>query len=156
MSRIEKVFLLSIILTGLFTMGCDSENPFIQDPVVTFNTVEVSNLGFSGLTLLVHVDVENPNSFSVPMPRVDWILSINDTHFLNGDLEDRQTIRSRETVTISFPINITFENVFRTFTSLIGRREVAYNIDLGLRFPIPLLDNRVFERSYSGVLPLRP
>ncbi|MCL2008604.1 MAG: LEA type 2 family protein [Treponema sp.] len=156
MNRTKKALVALISLTGLFLIGCDSGVSLIQDPVITFNNVEVANLGLSGLTLNVNVDVENPNAFPIPMPKIDWVLSINDTHFLNGTQEENRSIRGRETVTISFPVNITFENIFRTFSSLIGRREVAYDIDLDLRFPIPLLENKVFERKYSGVLPLRP
>jgi len=137
-------------LAAVFVTSCQS----IADPKVSFNSVEIAGISLSGVTLLAHLDVENPNSFSIPMPKAEWRLFINDVFFANGVMENTQTIRAGETVTLSVPVNVGYENLFRTISSLIGMSEAPYNLIVGLRFPIPLLERKLFERNYTGVLPL--
>ena len=150
-----KTFKLYAILLALVLVSCQSLGSLIEDPRVSFNSVDIAGIGLSGVNLIAHVDVENPNSFSIPMPKVDWELFINNTSFIDGVVENNQIIGGKEKVTMSIPINVGAENLFRTFSSLIGTRETSYNIVMGLRFPIPLLEYKVFERNYSGVLPLQ-
>ena len=151
-----KVLKYLAVLAVVFATSCQSVSTLIQDPRISFDSVEIASVSLTGINLLAHVGVENPNSFSIPMPRTEWELLINNVSFLNGVVENNQTLMSREKTTLSIPISFRYDNLFRTFTSLIGRREAAYKIDLGLRFPIFLLENKLFQSSYSGVLPLIP
>ena len=151
-----KTLPLYAILLAFLVTSCQSLDSLIQDPRVSLNTVNITGVNLTGVSLVALVDVENPNSFSIPMPNIDWELFINNTSFTNGSLENNQTLRSQETTTMSVPVNVSYDSLFRTFGSLIGSREAAYKLDMGLRFPIPLLQHRVFDLSYSGVLPLSP
>jgi LEA14-like dessication related protein len=143
-------------LLAVFFTGCKPINSLIVDPKVSFKSVEIVNIGLSGVNLVAFVDVENPNSFSIPMPKVDWELFINKTPFINGTVEDSQTIKSRGKATLSVPISVSYDRLFNTFASLLGAKEVPYDLALSLRFPIPLLEHKVFKQSYSGRLPLQP
>ena len=154
MKQITVLKFLVVLLT-VFLVNCQSFNPLIEDPRVSFNSVDIASIGLTGVNLVALVDVENPNSFSLPMPKIDWELFINDASVTNGVVENSQTIASREKVTLSFPVGVSYDRLLATFSSLAGAKETAYNIALDLRFPIPLLEYKVFKRNYSGVLPLR-
>ena len=154
MKPIRALKLLAVLL-AVFVMSCQSFNTLIEDPRVSFNSVDIAGIGLSGVNLIANVDVENPNSFSLPVPKIDWELFINNGSITNGVVESDQTIKSKETITMSIPVNISYDRFLATFASLGGARETAYNIVMDLRFPIPLLEYKVFTRNYSGVLPLR-
>ena len=153
-----KKLTLSTVLLAFLLMSCQSLDSYIQDPRVSFNSVNIASISLTGATIVALVDVENPNSFPIPMPNIEWELIVNNTSFTNGILENNEgiTIRSRENTTLNISVNVGYDRLFRTISSLIGTREAAYTLVLGLRFPTPLLQHRVFPLSYSGALPLGP
>ena len=151
-----KTLILLTILPVFFLTSCQSLDTFIQEPRVSLNSVNIASVSLSGVNLVAIVDVENPNSFSIPMPNIEWELLVNNVSFLNGTVENVQSIMGRGKTTFNIPVNVGYERLFRTFSSLLGTREAAYNLDMGLRFPSPLLHHRVFNLNHSGVLPLSP
>jgi LEA14-like dessication related protein len=116
--------------------------------------VNIAQINLNGVNLIAKVDVGNPNRFPIPLPKIDWELFVNSASFIQGVVSNDASIRSMETVTLDIPMSFTFDGLFRSFTSLIGANEFAYNIAMGLSFPIPVIDNRVFNLDFSGVLPL--
>ena len=151
----SRILLLLGITAGLVFFSCRSLDSVVQEPSVSFNSVEIAGVSFAGVDLIVNVDVENPNRFSIRMPNIDWELFINEASFLQGSLANDQYIGRRQRVTLAFPVSFTYEGLFRSFVSLIELREAAYRIDLGISFPrIPIIAERVIELGFSGVIPL--
>jgi len=140
---------LSLALTT-----CQTLNSIIQEPKLSLKSVDIANINLSGIDLISHIDIENPNSFTLPTPKIDWALSINKNPFINGIFSGGKSISGQEKITVDLPINIPYEGLYKTFTSLMNNKEAAYNLALGLTFPLPVLENKVFPLSYSGQIPL--
>jgi len=150
----KKVKALFGICLALFLMSCQSINQAVQEPNVSLNSVDIAQITLSGVNLIARIDVENTNRFPVPLPVVDWELFVNAVSFTQGVVREEGTIRGLETISLDVPINFTFEGLFRSFASLMDAREVAYNIALGISFPIPVIENFVHNLDFYGVLPL--
>ena len=154
----RRIFFLPPALLAAFVFwSCQTIADVVQEPSVSLNSVDIAGISFSGVDLVVNVDVENPNRFSIPMPNIDWELSINESSFLQGTLSNDQSIERQQTVTVALPVSFTFEGLFGSFASLIALREAAYDIALAISFPqsrIPIIAERVFDLNFSGVLPL--
>ncbi|MCL2374251.1 MAG: LEA type 2 family protein [Treponema sp.] len=150
----DRFCLLLSLFVGFLFWSCQSFSSVIEEPSVSLNSVNIAGINFSGVDLIVNVDVQNPNAFSIPMPNIDWELFVNEASFLQGNLPSSQSIRRRQTVTLAFPVSFTFDGLYRSFASLVELREAAYDIALGVSFPLPLLADRVFSLDFSGVLPL--
>ena len=148
----NRIFFL--LLAVLVLSSCQSFRSVVEEPRVSLNSVSIAGISFSGVDLVVNVDVENPNNFSIPMPNIDWELFVNTASFVQGSLPNDKSIRRRATATLALPVSFTYEGLFRSFMSLIETKEAAYDIALGITFPIPLLTDKVFNLAYSGVLPL--
>jgi len=156
-----KTIFVSITLL-LFFCGCQSIPSIpslLQEPRVSINSVNVAAVNISGVNLIANLDVENPNGFSLPMPKVDWVLFVNDSSLTQGTLEENRTIGSRETVSLAVPVSVGTDQLIRTAGSLIGffgsgSSELPYKIEMGLSFPIPLLENIVYPLTYEGTLPI--
>ena len=143
-----------LLLPAFVLCACQSFNSLIHEPKVSFNSVDISRISLSGVELIAHVDVENPNSFSVPLQQIDWELYINSSSFIRGSLKKDQSLKSRQTVTIDFPVSFTYSGLYNSVKSLIETKEAAYNIALGITFPIPIIESKVFHLDFSGVIPL--
>ncbi|MCL2380436.1 MAG: LEA type 2 family protein [Treponema sp.] len=148
----NRIFFLPVLVFVFWS--CRSFDHTTQEPAVSLNSVTIAGISFSGVDLIVAVDVENPNSFSIPMPDIDWELRVNEASFLQGSQRGRRSVRRWQTVTVALPVSFTFEGLYRSFASLVGLREAAYNIALGVSFPIPLMADKVFDFEFSGTFPL--
>ena len=156
-SRIFFPFL--VVVAGFVFWSCQTIASEFQEPNVSLNSVEIAGISFSGVDLIVTVDVENPNRRAIPMPSVDWELFIKDAlilqeaPFLQGNMSNNESIGRRQSVTLAVPVSFTFDGLYRSFASLVELKEAAYNIALKISFP-NAITGRVFELDYSGVLPL--
>jgi LEA14-like dessication related protein len=117
-------------------------------------SVEITGISVRGVDLVCHVNVENPNSFSVPFPRVDWELFINANSFVRGTVENDAVIKGRSTTVVDVPFSVTYGGLYNSFRSLLNAKEAAYNISLGVSFPIPLIQEKTFRLEFAGVLPM--
>jgi len=151
MKRI-KFFTVIFLLLTLAT--CQTLNSIIQEPRLSLRSVDIANINLSGIDLVTHIDIENPNSFTLPTPKIDWAISINTNPFTKGVFKTDKSIKSLEKVTVDLPLTITYDALYKSFTSIFDKKEAAYNIALGVSFALPLLENKVFPLNYSGQIPL--
>ena len=84
-----RIFLLLFIFVF---WGCQSFSSVVQEPKVSLNSVEIAGISINGVDMIVHVDVENPNGFSIPLPNIDWELFINKASFIQGTLKENKSI----------------------------------------------------------------
>jgi LEA14-like dessication related protein len=153
-----------IIIISLLSVfvGCQSVAPIVapkigaifSEPKLSINSVDITGIDFKGVKLLARVNVENPNSFSIPLPKIDWELSVNSSSFVNGSLENNDSIQSLGKAAIDIPLSLSYEGLYGSFSSLMETKEAAYDIALGLNFPIPLIEDKTYKLDFSGVLPM--
>ncbi|MCL2881210.1 MAG: LEA type 2 family protein, partial [Treponema sp.] len=86
--------------------------------------------------------------------KVDWELFINTASFIAGTLKNDKTISKQDTVTLDIPLSFTYEGLYRSISSLIKTHEAAYNIALGISFPLPVIESKIYKLDFSGVIPL--
>ena len=150
-------FAAIFLLVGILG-SCQSHGTPIRDPRVSIDSVDIAGINFSGVDLIVHVDIQNPNRFAIPMPNIDWELFIGTAFdavpFIQGSLPNSLSIAGREKNTVNVPVRVTFEGLFHAFASLLDTREAAYNLALALSFPLPAVGDKVFNLGFSGVFPL--
>jgi LEA14-like dessication related protein len=98
--------------------------------------------------------VENPNVFEIPLPEVGWEVFINTNHFINGVVKNNNRIKAHNTTIVEVPVNLEYLDIINTFSSLVGRKQLDYKIALAVKFPIPVLGNKVWRYEPEGTVPL--
>ena len=149
-----KDFRFFAILAVLVFSGCQSFNSVVQEPKLSFKSVDVAGISLSGVNMIAHVDVENPNAFTIPLPKIDWELFINTASFIQGVIKNDKSIKSRSTVTLDIPLSVTYDGLYNSVKSVIDSGEADYHVALGITFPVPFLENKVYKLDFSGALPL--
>ncbi|ULQ60499.1 LEA type 2 family protein [Brucepastera parasyntrophica] len=134
--------------------SCETLETVFKEPKLSIKAVDVTGIDFNGIELTCRVNVENPNSYDIPFPNIDWDILINTNSFVQGEIQTGDRIKARKTTTVDIPIRLTYTGLFSTFKSLSGAEEVAYAIALGVSFPIPLLESKVFNLDFEGSFPL--
>ena len=149
-----------IVFMTIALTACQSINSNFQDPRLSLNSVEIVEITFNGINLIAQVDVENPNGFSIPMPKIDWELFINDSEdnsnvpLIKGVTESTQSLRSRRKITLDLPLSVTYDGLYRTFNTLLAAKEASYNLAMDITFPLPVIENKIYKIDFSGILPL--
>jgi len=112
--------------------GC---GPAFRQPVVTLEDVTVGGIGLQGGTLLVHLEVENPNRFALTANQLRYALSIadparaGDTVWIDiaeGVHARPFTVGARETGTVQIPVEFTYAGMGTAVTSLLRRGTFEY------------------------------
>ena len=147
-----KYFILAVILISL--SACQTLGSPVQEPVIEFHTVDFVGISFTDMELLFQIRVNNPNPFEIPFPEIAWELFLNENSFIRGDIRSRGNIRAQNSVIVEIPVNINFLDIFTAFASLRGRNDVDYRIAIGVRIPLPVLRNRVWNLEHRGQIPL--
>jgi LEA14-like dessication related protein len=154
---VKSFKLLPALLTLFVLASCQSFNSVIQEPKLSLASVDIAGVSLSGVDLIARINVENPNGFSIPMPKVDWELFINKAAFTQGLVKNDKTVPKNGTAIMDVPFSVSYEKLFGTFMSLLNmqnRREAAYDLAMKINFPIPVIENKVYKLDHSGAIPL--
>jgi LEA14-like dessication related protein len=72
-------------------------------------------------------------------------------------VENGAALKGKDTTVVDVPFSVTYGGLYNSFRSLRDEKETAYNISLGISFPIPLIGEKTFRLDFAGILPmLRP
>lgn len=95
--------------------GCVSS--VFNQPQVTLESVQVGGLGIRGGTLLVSVQVINPNRFSLSADQLNYQLSVTDPEdrsdstwidFATGTYSEGFSVGARDTAVVQIPVEFSY------------------------------------------------
>lgn len=107
-------FILAILSFGLAS-GCAGS--VFNQPEVTLQTVQVGGLGIRGGTLLVNVQVINPNRFALSAEELNYQLSVSDPDeptdttwidFASGTYDEAFSVGARDTALVQIPVEFSY------------------------------------------------
>jgi len=145
---------VSVLIIFLSLTSCKSLMSSFQEPVLSFQSVEIANVNLNSVKMLCKIQIENPNGFDLPFPETDWEFYINAGSFSRGNLKNNHKIKARNSAVVEVPVELKYSEVFTSFKSLVGRKEADYKVVLGLKFPYPLIRDKVWTLEREGTVPL--
>ncbi|MDR1388650.1 MAG: LEA type 2 family protein [Treponema sp.] len=144
---------LFLVILGFFA-GCKTMSKLVSEPEISFNSVSVRSLSFTGAAMLAKVNVVNNNSFSIPFPKVDWELFILNNSLVTGTITNDTKIAAKSAAVVDIPFSVSYEELYKTIAALSNAGEVPYTVNVDVRFPVPVIENKTFSAGFSGVIPL--
>jgi len=144
----------SVLIIFLSLTSCKSLVSSFQEPKLSLQSVEIANINLDSVKMLCKVQVENPNGFDLPFPETDWEFFINAGSFAKGNLKNNHKVKARNSALVDVPVELKYSDVFASFKSLAGSKEVDYKVALGLKFPYPLIRDKVWTFEHEGMLPM--
>jgi LEA14-like dessication related protein len=148
------------VCAGLWALGCflfctcQSLSSGLREPVLSLSSVDLTGVDFNGVDLVVRVNVENPNGFSIPLPRIEWEFFLDGSSFVSGNVKEDTIIKARKSTVMDVPLRLSYAGVFAAIRLAGSLAETPYRIVLRAAFPIPLIQEKVFTFEHSGDLPL--
>lgn len=152
--------LLVTLVPGL--LGACAGSVFHQ-PEVTLQSVQVGGLGIRGGTLLVNVQVINPNRFSLGADELNYQLSVSDPaatpgdttwiDFATGTYAQGFTVGARDTAEVQIPVEFSYSALGAASQSLMRAGTFTYRATGTVNVRTPLGGRAVPFRK-SGTVSL--
>ena len=130
-----RVALLAAVIC--LSSACSIFMRSIERPTAQVRDVSLGNAGFTGVRGELQLDVSNPNSFGVPLQRIDWELAIGGTRAATGSVELSQTIPAKAVVPVTTSLTIDARDAIAVASRLAGGAR-GYELKARLRFGTPV------------------
>lgn len=121
-----------ILLGGLLTLGVSAcwflPRPGFEQPSLNLRDVAVTALGAEGGSLLLSLDVYNPNRYEIRTNRLHVALEIEGMHFGGASLERPLRLEARSRTPVQLPLNFTWAAVGAAARGLLARSSVTYEL----------------------------
>ena len=110
--KVFRIHLAALVLTfGLLT-GCESlTKSFLQDPEVTVMGVDVTDISLSDISLLVNMNVKNPNSIPLKLDRVTYQFNLSGNTVTEGTMTDGLQVPAAGENNLKLPLKFKFSSV---------------------------------------------
>lgn len=122
------------MLAILLTAACAGS--MFRQPVVTLENVQVGGLGLRGGTLLVNIQVVNPNSFSLNANELRYELALRDPgeavgdttwiDFAAGTYDQPFSVAGNDSATVQIPVEFSYSGLGAAAGSLMRAGTFTY------------------------------
>jgi len=103
--------------------------PLLKLPTVNLGSVDLKKVGLTGADLLVKIGINNPNSFSTKLHKLDYALQVGGKPLVSGLQDKMVQINAKGKSTIEIPVKVNF---FQAGTTLLGfiknKDSLKYNL----------------------------
>ncbi|MCU7906411.1 MAG: LEA type 2 family protein [Candidatus Thiodiazotropha sp. (ex Epidulcina cf. delphinae)] len=139
-----------------FLQGCSTFEQVMegQKPTVQVEGVKLTGLDFEGIDLAFDLKIDNPNPFPIDLDGLDYDLKLLDSTFLKGERPMALRLAADDSSRVKAPLRLSFQRLMNTYRQLKHADRVAYRLDLGLGFDIPVLGRVRIPIDYEGDFPL--
>lgn len=133
-------FFITVIITVYFTLflsACSSAGikGLVEQPTIQVHKVEMGNFNLSGGSATFVLDIQNPNSFAIPLSGLDYGLRLNGIQVAQGIKEQRVTIGARQSQKLEIPLQFSFSNMVNMLPGLLRNRSLNYDLGGSIHLP---------------------
>ncbi|MEO1266524.1 MAG: LEA type 2 family protein [Myxococcota bacterium] len=112
-----------VLVGGVLVLGLAA---CIQAPTLTARSAQLQRLNLQGLTVLVDLDLNNPNDVDLPIQKVVWDLTLAQRPFSNGQVPLSAALTAGQTTQVQVPIAIAHTQGLATVSDIIRGRNIPY------------------------------
>jgi LEA14-like dessication related protein len=103
-----------------------------ERPSIAFDALEIVGLDIDGVSVVLWLEVFNPNDYDIRTTRIEADLDLEDTHFGSALWEDEVVLDAGSRTTVRIPAAFTWEGLGAGARALLGRGSLAYELETKL------------------------
>lgn len=140
-TRIMMRFQIVLLMACLSACASIPEN-LVSTPNVKLSNVQVVGLGFDSQTFLLSFDVDNPNSFPLPVKNIDYGVKLDGQRFASGETVCDFTVPANGDANFAISVDL---NLLQTAPQLLTivrdgtRQDIPYELEGRFGVDIPLI-----------------
>lgn len=128
--------------------------PLLQMLKFSDISISIDKIDFSGISLNCGLNVENPNVFPIPFPKMDYDYSINKSSFIKSSVANTEPLKAEAVSPVNVKLNIAYADIYKTFQSLLNAGEAAGAMSLTSASEIPAFAEEKETLSATNKIPL--
>jgi LEA14-like dessication related protein len=131
-----------VVVMAVFLGGCAGTEMLVTAPVVNLLSVEVGKFDFQKQTFLLEFDVENSNSFPLPIKQIRYTVRLEDRKFARGEARCDFVIPAHGKGDFVISVELDLLNAGTELASIVRngvREKIVYELDGSLTVDIPLI-----------------
>jgi len=137
-SSFENVLVLA---TAVSLCGCAAMETLVTAPTINLVSVEIGKFDFQKQTFLLEFDVENSNSFPLPIKKIRYTIRLEDRKFARGEARCDFIIPAHGDGDFVISVELDLLNAGTELASIVRsgvREDIVYELDGSLTVDIPL------------------
>lgn len=107
----------------------EGELPSLKIPSISFKSLKIKDIGFSGADMVLEINIDNPNISALMLNTMDYNLNVNGKSWISGEAHDKIDIKGKEESTLTVPFKLNFLQMGQSVYQLI-----TGNSDLNVEF----------------------
>jgi LEA14-like dessication related protein len=115
--------------------------PLVKMPKLSGGSLKIEKLDFTGVELLCSVNVDNPNKFELPFPKMDYDYSLNKNSFIKTSVDQKGPLAAAAITPVNFKMSINYADLYKNVSSLKTVGAAAGLLALTTAFAIPAFEN---------------
>ena len=131
--------------------------PVVHVPRVRLASVRLEGVTLQGASLVLGVELANPNGFGLSLASLDYRFSVSGQRWATGTSRRAAQIAAKQSGRIDIPVNLEFASIGRSVRdTLLGRAPLAYSLSatLSVGTTLPLLKSATVPVEVSGQIGL--
>lgn len=110
-----------LLIAAIFMGGCATLGRKIEQPKVRLHSVTLKKLENAEATLLVGVEVENPNKFALRVKRLRYEAELDGRPLAQGTIEDPVEVPSEGKSVVEIPVAVKYTDLLSSVVDFLGR-----------------------------------
>lgn len=126
---------MGVVAFGFAMAGCASvAQQIIKEPKVAFSNIGIQDIGVNGATVMVGIQVENPNAFALTVDALKYDLEIGGKALSSGKIPEALTVAGGSTKVIAIPVPVKFQDLFSSVFDFVQKTSSNYRVKGEARF----------------------
>jgi len=150
---------LPVLLVSCMLTACASTGALISAPTVDLTSVQLAKMSLSQQTFLLGFDVDNPNSFPLPVRAIEYTVRFDDERFAGGATKGNFTVPAKGQDDFTISVDLDFLNTASQLSALLRRGvpdtvnyelEGSLTVDIPFARPLPFFSSGVIDVQGKG------
>jgi LEA14-like dessication related protein len=112
-------------------------------------SIGIDKIDFSGVSLNCLLNVENPNVFPIPFPKMDWDYSINKNSFIKSSVPNSAPLAADAVSPVTIKLTLAYADIYKNFQSLLNAGEASGALSLTSALGVPAFADE--KQSFEGL-----
>ena len=147
-------FALPLLGSKTWHLEHEGELPMPQLPKISAPVMRVEKADLTKVEWYVSFNVENPNAFELPQPKIAFNYQINNRTFLQNTLPARGPLAASSVTPVVFGLVVYYSDLFRVFSDLRTAASVQSQLNVTFDFGVPVFSGENFNLNVPALLPI--
>jgi LEA14-like dessication related protein len=145
---------LPIMGDKIFNFEHSGTFPVLQIPKLSLPAMKFDKLDFTKAELLFEINIENPNPFDLPSPKMAYEYLVNKNSFIQSSIDSTAVLAAGAITAIPIRFTVNYAELFQKFASLRNMGEAPSLFSMKGDFSIPAFADEPFLSELTGSLPM--